>query len=110
MKKTKKPYKASVKGKDWEFHMQSNASYVRKHGNDSGAITYLTDHDTFINEHFMFPSKVRHELVHVYVSCSGISSASLTADQMEELCAEIYESYGPEMDMLVDKILEHFLR
>jgi hypothetical protein len=29
---------------------------------------------------------------------------------MEEICAEIYESFGPEMDLLVDKILEHFLK
>lgn len=106
----KKPYKATVKGMDWEFHLQSNAQYVRYNGKDSGAITYLGDRDVYFNSSQLSPGIVRHEILHVYIASSGINSASLTADQMEEICCEVYEVFGPEMDLLVDKILEHFLR
>lgn len=106
----KKPYKANIKGIDWEFHIQSNASYIRSHGKDSGAITYLGDRDVYFNSSQLSPGTVRHELMHVYVKSSGTNSASLSPDDVEELCAELYEVHGPEMDLLVDKILEHFLK
>jgi hypothetical protein len=106
----KKPYKATIKGMDWEFHLQTNSSYVRKHGNDSGAIAYPEDRDVFFNANYLSGGKIRHELMHVYVASSGINSASLTKDQMEELCAEIVELHGPELMYLTDKILEHFLK
>jgi hypothetical protein len=106
----KKPYKANVKGIDWDFHLQTNTAYVRAHGKDSGAITYPGDRDVYFNQSHLSPGVVRHEILHVYVSSSGTHSANLTADNMEELCCELYETHGPDMDLLVDKILEHFLR
>jgi len=106
----KKPYKANIKGLDWEFHLQTNSAYVRSHGNDSGAIAYTADRDVYFNTIYLSPGKIRHEILHVYVASSGTNSAYLTKDQMEELCAEIFESHGPEMTLLVDKILEHFLK
>lgn len=106
----KRVFKQLIKGIEWEFHSLSNASYVRRHGNDSGAITYTNDHDVFFNSSHFSPGIVRHEVFHTYIASSGTNSASLTSDQMEELCAEIYQSHGPEMDLLVDKILEFFLR
>lgn len=106
----KKPYKATVKGIDWEFHLQTNAQYVRYNGKDSGAITYLGDKDVYFNASQLSPGIVRHEIFHVFIASSGINSATLTADNMEEIACEMYEVHGPEMDLLVDKILEHFLR
>jgi hypothetical protein len=106
----RKPYVDKVKGINWEFHLQSNAAYVRNHGKDSGAITYLGDKQVWFNQVQLSPGTVRHEVFHVYIASSGVSSATLTADNMEEIAAEIYESFGPEMDLLVDRILEHFLR
>lgn len=106
----RKPYTASIKGITWDFHLQSSAAYRRAHGKDSGAISYLGDKDVYFDSSQLSPGVVRHEVFHVYVASSGINSAGLTADQMEEVAAETYESFGPEMDLLVDKILEHFLR
>lgn len=106
----RKPFKANIKGIDWEFHLQTSRSYVRDHGKDSGAITYLGDKDVYFNQDQLTPGVVRHEMLHVFVASSGINSASLTTDQMEELCCELYENHGPEMDLLVDKILESFLK
>jgi hypothetical protein len=106
----KKPYTANIKGIEWRFHLQTQRAYVRDHGKDSDAITYPYDKDVYFNSSRLTPHVIRHELMHVYVASSGTSSANLTAEQMEELCSEIYEQHGPEMDMLVDKLLEHFLR
>jgi aspartate/tyrosine/aromatic aminotransferase len=106
----RKPYVDKVKGISWEFHLQSTAAYSRMHGKDSGAITYLGDRQVWFSQSQLSPGNVRHEVFHVYIASSGINSATLTADNMEEICAEIYETFGPEMDLLVDKILEHFLR
>lgn len=106
----RKPYTSLVKGISWDFHLQSSTAYRRAHGKDSGAISYLGDKDVYFDSSQLSPGVVRHEVLHVFVASSGTNSASLDASQMEELCAEIYETHGPEMDLLVDKILEHFLR
>ena len=106
----RKPYTATVKGITWEFHLQSNATYIRHNGKDSGAITYLGDKQVWFNQSQLSPGVIRHEVFHVYIASSGVSSATLSADNMEEIAAEIYECHGPEMDLLVDRILEHFLR
>ena len=106
----KKPYKANIKGIDWEFHLQTVRAYVRDHGKDSGAITYLGDKDVYFSDSQLSPGTIRHELLHVYVASSGTNSSDLDASQMEELCAEILELHGPEIMLLTDKILEHFLK
>jgi hypothetical protein len=48
--------------------------------------------------------------MHAYVMCCSINSSSLTADQMEEVCAEIFGEHGAEMYLMVDQILNFFLR
>lgn len=106
----RKPFTANVKGISWDFHLQSAAAYRRSHGKDSGAISYLGDKDVYFDSSQLSPGVVRHEMLHVFIASSGINSASLDTSQMEELCCETYETHGPEMDLLVDKILEHFLR
>ena len=106
----KKYFESKIKGIDWKFHSQTNSAYVRKHGSDSGAITYTNDREVFFNLSHFSPGIVRHEVFHCYVASSGTNSAGLNPGQMEELCADIYENHGPEMDLLVDKLLEFLLR
>ena len=103
-------YSCKIKGLDWSFQCQSQLSYTREHGKDSDAITYTHEKEVYFNKAKLLPSTVRHELLHCYVASSGINSASLTADQMEEICAEIFEHHAMDMNTIVDKILEHFLR
>jgi hypothetical protein len=106
----RKPYTANIKGYNWNFYAESGATYARKHGNDSNAIAYFKDREVFFNLPSVNPINVRHEIMHCYVSSSSTNSSYLTRDQMEELCAEMYGEHGPEMDLLVDKLLEHFLK
>lgn len=106
----KKKFTWRIKDVPWDFYCLTPAQYVRSHGKDSDAITYPHDREVFFNKARFLPGAVRHELMHVYVASSGTNSANLTVDQMEELCAEIYEQHGPEMDILVDKLLDFFMR
>lgn len=106
----KAPYKHTVKGIEWVFHIQTRAGYVRSHGKDSAGITYPGDKDVWFNWDWFSPEYVRHEVMHVFVASTSTSSMVKSADDAEELCSQLYGEHGPEMDLLVDKILEHFLR
>lgn len=105
-----KSLKLKIKGHDWEVFAQTPAAYKRKHGSDSHAITYTKDKQLYFNISSLAPDYVRHELFHAYIASSSTNSANLTADQMEELAAELYGEHGPEMDCLADQILNFFLR
>lgn len=106
----KRVLKYSVKGIEWEFRCQTVAAYVRAHGADSGGITYPHDKEVYINRSRLNPENVRHEVMHVFVESTSTASMVKSADDAEELCAQLYGEHGPEMDLLVDKILEFFLR
>lgn len=106
----KKSLKISIKGLEWTIYSQSNMSYVRKHGNDSGAITYLQDREVFFNSGHFNPGYVRHELLHCYIASSGTNSSNLTKDQLEELCCEIVEEHYFEIGALADKIVNFILK
>jgi hypothetical protein len=108
--KKKPPLKEKIKGYEWTFYAQLNATYIRKHGSDSHAITYTTEKEVFFNLNTLAPSYVRHEVFHAYVASCSTNSSNLDKDQMEELCAEIYGDHGPEIDVLVDKIINYYLR
>jgi len=108
--KKKPALKERIKGYEWTFHAEKNATYIRKHGSDSHAITYTHDREIFFNISTLAPDYIRHEVFHAYVASSSTNSSNLDKEQMEELCAELYGDHGPEMDKLVDKILNHFLR
>jgi hypothetical protein len=103
-------FTAKIKGIEWKFYAQASSTYNRKHGTDSHAITYTKDHEIYFKLSELSPDYIRHELMHAYVMCCSINSSSLTADQMEEVCAEIFGEHGAEMYLMVDQILNFFLR
>jgi hypothetical protein len=108
--KKKAPLKEKAKGIEWTFQCQSPGVYVRAHGKDSAGITYPGDREVFFNSAYFTPDYVRHEIMHVFAASTSTSSMLKSADDAEELCAQLYGEHGPEMDLLVDKILEYFLR
>lgn len=110
MSSKKKSLKISIKGIDWTIFGQSNASYVREHGNDSAAITYPAHREIYFNFSYVTPGYVKHELMHAYVSSSGTNSSKLAADQVEELCAEIIEEHYYEIGDISNKILSFLLK
>lgn len=108
--KKKTPLKEKIKGYEWTFHAEKSRTYTRKHGSDSHAITYTLDREIFFNIDTLAPEYIRHEVFHAYVASSSTNSSNLDKDQIEELCAELYGDHGPEMDLLVDKILNYYLK
>ena len=100
----------TIKGLEWKFYIQTDITYRKNHGKDSDAVTYTHDREVYFNKSRLLPGVIRHELIHVMVASSGVNSANLDVEQMEELCAEIYESHGPEMSAIVDKLLDFFMR
>lgn len=110
MKRKKAPLKDQIKGHEWTFYAEKSRTYNRKHGSDSHAITYTHEREIYFNIESLAPDYVRHELFHAFVASSSTNSSNLTKDQMEELCAELYGEHGPEMELLVNKILNYYLR
>jgi hypothetical protein len=108
--KKKAPLREIIKGHTWTFYAEKNTTYTRKHGSDSHAITYTHDREIYFNINSLAPDYVRHEIFHAYVASSSTNSSNLDKDQMEELCAELYGEHGPEMDFLVDKIINYYIR
>lgn len=106
----KKHFTAQIKGMEWKFYSQSLTAYEKAHGKDSDAVTYTHDMEVFFSKPRLLPGIVRHELFHVYIASSGINSAGLNTEQMEELCAELFEVHGLEMILLADKIIDFFMR
>jgi hypothetical protein len=110
MRKSSKVFNAKIKGHDWKFYAQSSSTYNRKHGTDSHAITYTKDREIYFKISELSPDYVRHEVFHAYIASCSTNSSQLTKDQMEELCAELFGEHGAEMNLLVDQILNFFLR
>lgn len=108
--KKKPPLVAKIKGYDWTFYAEKPMTYKRKHGDDSNAITYPVHNEVYFNINNLAPEYVRHEVFHAFIASTSTKSSNLDKEQMEELCAELYGDHGPEMDLLVDKIISYFLR
>jgi hypothetical protein len=102
--------KIKIKGIEWSVFAQTTAAYKRKHGSDSHAITYTKDREIHFNISTLAPDYVRHEVFHAFIASSSTNSSSLSADQMEELAAELYGEHEPDMHLAVDQILNFFLR
>ena len=108
--KKKPPMKLTFKGIEWTFVVQNNATYCRNHDKDSEASTYPFDKEVVFNANYFSPYVVKHELIHVAVASSSTASSNLDAEQIEELCAELYGEHSNELDHIAEKILNYFLR
>ena len=107
-----KPKSTTVElfGVAWSVFLQSEATYKKMHGSDSDGVCYPHDREIYFCKSSFTPACVRHEIWHAMVASSGHTSSNLTADQMEELGAEIYAEHGPRMDLIVDQIISFFSR
>lgn len=111
--KKKPPYKATIKGIEWTFFVQTPATYKRANGaagKISEAVTYPYDREVYFCSTYLSPYAVKHEILHVFVASSSTDSSNLDANQIEELCAELYGNHSTDMESLAEKILNYFLR
>lgn len=90
--------------------MVSPKTYVKNHGDDSDAITDLTKRAIhFRNDEFNI-EVIRHEIFHAFLEESMVSRASLTAEQVEEMAAEIVGRYAEEICNIGNEVLNKLRR
>jgi hypothetical protein len=87
----------TIKGKPWTLHTHGTRGYVTKHGKDSCAITFIHKREIHLSPTGRELVDIVHELVHAYVGETCTASANLSADAMEEVCADIFSHHGEEI-------------
>jgi len=101
--------KIKVLGKTWKIKKVTPKTYIKNHGADSDAITDLTKRIIYFRNDEFNIEVIRHELFHSFLEESMISRASLSAEQVEEMSAEIVGRYGEEIVFLAKDIYNHFV-
>lgn len=83
-----------VCGKPWKAKFLSPRYFTRKHGKKCAAITICDDKEIFFRAGEITKETVIHEVFHAHLWEHGAYSLSLTANQMEELCAEMFSKHA----------------
>lgn len=102
-----------IKGRPWSFILMTDKRYDRLHNPDpeelSGAITLPTTYEVHFRRTNWDVITIRHELLHVLYNMSLVSSANLSTEDVQELCAEIVGHHSAEIILWSDRIAERFL-
>lgn len=104
----KKDYILQIKGKDWRIKMMTPATFKRLHSGSTEGVTFPHEREMNFDKSCFSHSVFFHECLHALVRESDTGSASLTKDQMEELCAEIIYEYHAEMYLWFDKVSAYY--
>lgn len=95
-----------VLNKPWKLIVLDNKRYVRKHGDDSVAITDVTDREIFLAPKGKNYETIAHELLHAYyVELCLHSATEINKDDCEEIFAEFLAKFGKEALALADALL-----
>lgn len=93
-----KPIKLKIKDIEWSFQVQSDLDYEKEHGKDSHGITHKDEKKVFFKESSFDLHLIRHELFHVYASSCCLDSATdISADDFEEISAEIVAYHADDL-------------
>jgi hypothetical protein len=103
-----------IKGRPWKFVLVPDKRYDRQHNTEpddnSAAITLPDLNEVHFKKSIWDIITIRHELAHVLYNMSLVSSAALTADQVEETFAEIIANHCPEIIFWSDLIAHKFMK
>ena len=104
----------NIKGKNWLFILLPDRSFDKQHNSDpeeepASAITIPSIQEVHFRKTDLNPNVVAHELLHVLVQASLVGSASLSPQQVEELCCEIVGEHYAEIALWVTQILTRFM-
>ena len=103
----------NVKGRDWTCILMTDKRFDKVH-NSSGesaavAMTMTTTYECHFRKSDWDLVAIRHELLHVLYNMGLSSSAELTPEQVQEVCAEIVAHHTPDIVLWTDRICERFL-
>ena len=100
----------TIKDKTWVFKLLNSSSYLKKHGDDSDAITMPTEKEVHFDKASLTIGVILHELMHVYVDESNTESARLTPDQVEELACTIVQEHYIDIIKYAHTIMDKFTK
>ena len=100
-----KSFKLNIKGGEWNIRLLPNASYIRKNGSDSDAVVYLNTKTIYFNVNKINLGIIRHELLHAIIEESHTESSSMSADQVEEMCASILQTQWNNINLWTEFII-----
>lgn len=86
-----------VLGSKWKVHLLDEDAYVRIWGDDSVAQAHPETKELYFNEEELTRYAVTHELVHACFTETCVSSANLTATQVEEVMCEMFALHGDKL-------------
>lgn len=97
MSKSKKKFPSlafQVCGKTWTAYFCSTRYINKKYGKDTLAVSECDDKQIYFRAKALSYETAVHELFHSFLWESGARSMKLEADQMEELCAELFSKHA----------------
>ncbi len=99
-------YKVELKilGQPWTVFLLEEEAFIKRCGDRDAAITYGKSREIVFNEAELSRNTVWHELFHGFLSEMCITSAGLSADQFEEVAAELFGEHGDKIIRLGRKL------
>lgn len=98
----------TINGDPWKFRILRGDRFLHMHPEADLETQAITDSDEMIVDILdsqLSEEVIRHELIHVFVSQCCLDSASLSADQMEEVIADIYARNHSKLEVYTSIIL-----
>lgn len=96
-----------IKGHKWQVYLVTAYGFKRAHGKmavDTIALADKAKREIWFQDTDIELSHVRHEVFHAFMSECRIDSANLTAEQMEEIAAEIVGDDFEQINRMSRKI------
>lgn len=105
-----------IKGRQWSFRLFTDRTFDKLHNsnpdpedNHNAGMTVFSQYEVHFPKSEWDIVDIRHEILHVYKFMCNTGSATLDADQTEELLCEIFGNDGLEMCLFADRVAERFL-
>ncbi|MGL4337294.1 MAG: hypothetical protein ACRCST_10415 [Turicibacter sp.] len=96
-----------IKGSNWTVKMLTPRKFIKLH-KDWAAMTLPDSKEIHFRTDFFLPHFIRHELLHAFVSETGVENVKMDIDDMEELCCTIVGDFGIDIIKIADYILIFF--
>jgi hypothetical protein len=105
-------HELKILGKKWTVYYCTSRYYKKKCGDDSVGLTECDLKEIYLLIKRLTPEIAAHELFHAYMVELCVTPASLTPDQMEEICADVIGKHGRKLLKQADQIIDayHVLR
>lgn len=84
----------------WKVYIMDEEQYITEHSDADAAHTIPALNEIVFNESELNLIVVKHELWHAWRASLCTTSADLTADQEEEISAELFSHHGDKINRM----------